>query len=428
MKNNLLLALALLWAISFSSCMKDDCVETHQYKVYHPVYLSYEELRSSVASLDPQTLKNTGKIYLYNHWLFVNDPGKGVHVIDNSQPENPQKKSFINIPGNVDISIKNNFLYADSYIDLVVIDVSNPLAVNEVMRLENIFPASNWNTGFYTDPEKGFLIDYIATDTLIKMDCNLYNNVNYYMEGDLAFSDSQGGVVPTANSSGNSNSPGTVGIAGSMARFAINDNHLYAINNGALQNIDISNPAQPVMGSTMQVGWNIETLFPFQHYLFIGSQSGMYIYDINGNDPLYVSQLAHVNSCDPVVVSGDYAYVTLRNGTTCGGFTNQLDIVNISNILAPYLEYSYPMHNPYGLGIDGETLFLCDGTAGLKVFDVTDKAAISDHLLYNYPNVNAFDVIPHNQILIMVAEEGIFQYNFSDLSNIIKISSIFEGQ
>ena len=66
---------------------------------------------------------NPGKIYFKEGYIFINEELKGIHVIDNRNPENPQNIGFIEIPGNVDIAIKNNTLYADSYIDLGAIDI-----------------------------------------------------------------------------------------------------------------------------------------------------------------------------------------------------------------------------------------------------------------------------------------------------------------
>lgn len=82
------------------------------------------------------------------------------------------------------------------------------------------------------------------------------------------------------------------------------------------------------------------------------------------------------------------------------------------------------MTEPYGLGIDNKTLFVCDGPAGLKIFDATDPMQIDQHLLQNYTNLNAFDVIPFGNILIMIATDGIYQYNYSDLQNITQLSKI----
>ena len=56
-----------------------------------------------------------------------------------------------------------------------------------------------------------------------------------------------------------------------------------------------------------------------------------------------------------------------REGTACGGFTNQLDVIDISNKTSPLLISSYAMYNPSGLGIDGDLIFICDGEAGLKI-------------------------------------------------------------
>lgn len=106
-----------------------------------PVYLSYNDLRtSSIVKTESSDLINPGKIYFYNGFIFINEELKGVHIIDNTDPENPGNKAFIKIPGNMDIAIKDGILYADSYIDLVAIDISDIENPKEVKRVENVFP------------------------------------------------------------------------------------------------------------------------------------------------------------------------------------------------------------------------------------------------------------------------------------------------
>ena len=61
-------------------------------------------------------------------------------MVDNSNPESPQIIKFIEIPGSVDMAIKEDILYADSYVDLVAIDISNMDDIREVKRIENVFP------------------------------------------------------------------------------------------------------------------------------------------------------------------------------------------------------------------------------------------------------------------------------------------------
>jgi hypothetical protein len=124
-----------------------------------------------------------------------------------------------------------------------------------------------------------------------------------------------------------------------------------------------------------------------------------------------------------VVVSGDYAYVTLRSGTECENFTNQLDIIDISTIETPELLKSYPMFNPHGLGISqDDILFLCDGDDGLKVYNAADKNNIQ--LIEHYSDLHAYDVIPLGNSLFMIGQNGFYQYDYSNLEDIHLISTI----
>jgi hypothetical protein len=149
----------------------------------------------------------------------------------------------------------------------------------------------------------------------------------------------------------------------------------------------------------------------------------MFIYDnSNPSSPEYRSSFMHVTACDPVVVNDDYAFVTLRSGTRCEGFNNQLDVINIENLNSPWLVKTYPMQNPHGLGIDGNTLFICEGDYGLKVFDISDVNDISSNQLEHFPDINSFDVIPYEKVLLMIGEDGFYQYDYSDLKNIRLLS------
>lgn len=171
----------------------------------------------------------------------------------------------------------------------------------------------------------------------------------------------------------------------------------------------------PKPGAKLTLGFGIETIFPYQQNLFIGSQTGMYIYDISQPDaPKQLSIYQHIVSCDPVVAQGNTAYVTLRSGTTCRGNTsfNSLDVIDVSNLRAPKVLRSYPMKNPFGLGIDGNLLFVCEGDFGLKVLDVTDPLNIKQ--LQFIENVRTYDVIPNRKVLIVTGKDGIYQYSYAD--------------
>jgi hypothetical protein len=151
----------------------------------------------------------------------------------------------------------------------------------------------------------------------------------------------------------------------------------------------------------------------------------MHILDISTPEsPVKISTYEHVMSCDPVVVDGSYAYVTLRTGTTCARGVDQLEVIDISNLESPRLVRAYPMTNPHGLGIDDKTLFICDGDAGLKAYDASDVNAIDQNQVAHYADINALDVIPFNDVLMMIGDDGIFQYDYTDPKNIKLLSKL----
>ncbi|MVM36049.1 hypothetical protein GO755_38910 [Spirosoma sp. HMF4905] len=226
-------------------------------------------------------------------------------------------------------------------------------------------------------------------------------------------------------SSSDAPSPGS-GTGGSTARFTVSGNTLYTVSNTALQAYDISSSSDPKKGNKTILGFGVETIFPYQNNLFIGTQTGMYIYDINQpNAPKSVGIYTHILSCDPVVVQGNYAYVTLRSGTNCRNqsvTTNSLDVIDISNLANPKLLRSYPMTNPRGLGADSTLLFVGEGDYGLRVMDISDPTNVRE-LNYFY-DTKTYDVIPAKKLLIVTGPKGIFEYSYADLKQLKLLSTI----
>ena len=214
------------------------------------------------------------------------------------------------------------------------------------------------------------------------------------------------------------------GQGGSLAGFTIIGDHLYTIADfNQLKVTDISNPENPVYKNTFSPGFGIETIFPRGHYLFLGSQTGMYIYDaIDAENPRKLSFYQHIYSCDPVVADEQYAYVTMNSvWGNCGQNSNELQIVDISDLNNPKLVFSKAMNSPRGLSIHNDTLIVCDN--GLKVFKVAeDRKSIN---LLNDFNIKATDVIGLGNHLLVIGDDGFYQYQIKNneiklLSSILK--------
>lgn len=422
MKKKTALPVVLLLLLLIPFACEDKYEVEQKYSYFEPIYTTAAEIRASVGVVAPQEIKEAGKIYIKDNWLFVNEVGKGIHVIDNSNPKAPVTKNFLNIPGNYDLAVKGNILYADSYIDLLAIDISDKSDIKIVKRLEGIFSVYN-RMGSGIDPVKGIITSWKEKEnvTVTTSRNQIQPWGGFWMRSDVvAFS--QVSSMKTASVPGN---PATAGIGGSMARFTIEGDYLYMLDAGNVHSVSIKTMENPIAKSKNMIAWDIETIFPHEGKLFFGAQSGMYIFGLDDPEkPTQISRYAHVRSCDPVVVEGDLAYVTLRSGTTCQGFTNQLEVIDIKDLTNPVLLKIYPMTNPHGLGIDNKNLFICDGDDGLKIYDATDHLKISDNQLAHYKNINTYDVIPYNNVAIMTGKDGIYQFDYSNPKDIKLLSKV----
>ncbi len=205
----------------------------------------------------------------------------------------------------------------------------------------------------------------------------------------------------------------SVGQGGSMTRFAIQGNRMYVVNRTSLLTYNITDDHFQLIGQ-QNVGFRIETIFAKGEYLYLGAGDGMYIYSvINPDEPDFIFKYSHVVSCDPVVVQGNRAYVTLSRGSGCNFGNNALEIIDITDPYQPTLLANYPLTNPRGLSIDGNLLFICEAEYGWKIFDITNELNVK--LVGDYSNIDAFDIIARAGTATITGKDGIFQYAY-DLS------------
>ncbi|MBI9035906.1 MAG: hypothetical protein JEZ03_15700 [Bacteroidales bacterium] len=213
------------------------------------------------------------------------------------------------------------------------------------------------------------------------------------------------------------------GRGGSLARFAVVDDYLYTVDQSNMNVFDISDANHPKIEKDVNIGWQIETLFPTDSLLYIGAQDGMYIYSIK--DPMrpkFISKYQHITSCDPVVGRGQYAFVTLSTDSWCGNMTNQMEVIDLSNIYKPEKLKEYQMNNPKGLATKGDLLFVCD--EGLKVFDASN---VNDIKQIDYFSIEAMDVIALDDVLLVIGSNGLYQYAYSQGNDLDLLSHIQVG-
>ena len=404
----------------FASCERKYS-ETVTYQVNEPVYMTAEAFKNSVAVTDEQhAVSGGGKICFYDGYLYISESGSGIHIIDNRNPSNPHAIGFIKLLGNADLAIRNNLLYADAFTNLLWFDISNPAKPKMKGILENVFPEAlppiDNNFGYDYDEvhsaeakSKGVIVGWKLAKKTKEMDVHYptrWDGTEYYVLAD--------GGAPNKS---------VTGVNGSMSRFGLYKDYLYAVINYQMSVFDLSGETPAKAVENLNIGWNVETIFSYKENLFFGTPNGLLIYSVaNPLAPQYCSFINHVYGCDPVVVENDLAYVTVRAGNACGQNNNILFVVDVRNVYSPQEIASYDMTNPKGLGIDNSTLFLCDD--GLKIFKADNPKTITSNQLAHYKGMDGFDVIPFNNVLMMIAEDGLYQYDYTDLENITELGAL----
>jgi hypothetical protein len=219
----------------------------------------------------------------------------------------------------------------------------------------------------------------------------------------------------------------TSGNGGSLAQFTIVGDYLYTIDYKTLRVFNLSDASNPLLTESIDMGVGMETVYHRNGRLFIGANDGVHIYDITDpRNPQELSEFQHVTSCDPVVANDNYAYATLRGGTECGGSLSQLSIIDITDVYNPWQVSEFELDGPYGLGFvnsDETLLYVCDGYAGMKLFDVSDP--FNPQIIGSYENVSPKDVIAEgDDNLIVLAMSGVYQFDASNPTSLVQKSVI----
>ena len=157
MKKLLRLSPLILVVLLFNSCFyllgeEDETDMITWESAYDPVVLSRIEFEDMVQSQPQRPLVKSGKIYIYENLMFLNDENLGFHVYNYADPANPVKIGFIQIPGATDLSMRNNIIYINQAVDLVTLTYNpqtNSIAV--LHRNEHVFPQKTSPDGFPAD-------------------------------------------------------------------------------------------------------------------------------------------------------------------------------------------------------------------------------------------------------------------------------------
>jgi hypothetical protein len=189
---------------------------------------------------------------------------------------------------------------------------------------------------------------------------------------------------------------------------------LYTVDKTQLKVFNVANPATPELKSTIDAGFEIETIFPFSDKLFLGSSSVVYIFSIeNPEAPKKLSEAISpqvLRRCDPVVAKDSVAYATLRTNGPCGGTQSILSVYDIRDVLHPVSVNQLPVAEPYGLGYADNALYVCDRFT-LRVFDISEP--YTPIQITELVGNEFYDVITDGNALVCWIKDGVAIYDIS---------------
>lgn len=321
----------------------------------------------------PKGLVSPINMTLADKTLFVSDETSGVHVYDVTDASVPRKLTRIGISGNRGTAVKGDVLYASSWNSVRVYQRAGE-TFTFVLELESEY---GYDMGGWEGSD-----DYSFACT-----CGTSNDLS-------------GAPVPANGGS-------------SYATFAVIDDYLYHVDRSTLVVYDIQKPAEPKEVGSVRVDWSIETIYPTPEYLFIGGTRGMYVCDrTNPAEPELIGRLEHFRACDPVVVSGETAYVTLRGGNRCGETRDLLLAVDISDPANPSIASEKVLATPYGLAVREPYLYVSTGASGYSLFDVRSPAEPSS--LAAWSNWPTKDFLWSSNLLFVLGFDDLRIFDVSD--------------
>ena len=413
------------------SLFKDEIIDDREMvdvAYFVPQYETTAQLAAKVTVESPKDYAEAGKIVTYQNYIFINKPNEGIHVVDNSNPATPVNLHFINIPGSLDLTIFDDHLYSDMFSALVVFDISDVTQPDliEDFTVEEVFYYNPYRTlDNVSRPEVGYdYTQYESIDDSRGIVTGWEVEIRQEpLEDQILYLRLEDTAIAETTSSDQSNGFNEVSTAGSMTRFLPIDRYLYTINFNELVLFSIGDNYQPSRFARLDTGTQAETLFQLNNLLFVGSTTGMLMYDVTSpSNPNYLNSIEHFRSCDPVVADENYAYVTLRGGTNCFTETNELQIIDIRTPEELIVVARQVMFNPHGLAIHEDYLLVCDGTAGLKVVDVSNREQPEILSTDNIPF--AYDIIVDFPSALVVGEGVLYQYDLSNLPEIVKTNEM----
>ncbi len=188
---------------------------------------------------------------------------------------------------------------------------------------------------------------------------------------------------------------------------------------GGVRSVDISNPLIPVLADTYDPGTVVDLALD-RNWVFAADISGTdQVFAINRTDPLNLTNTGSISvqTSNGIGAADGYAYLAGRANDTTG-----LIVINATNPASMSIAGVRATSSPRDVFVDGNYAYLADGSAGLRIIDISNKSSPEIRGTYNTPGT-AYDVfVAGNYAYVADGSNGMVAV---DVTN--KLSPSFAG-
>lgn len=214
------------------------------------------------------------------------------------------------------------------------------------------------------------------------------------------------------------------GVNGSLSRIISVGNYLYVVDDTHLKTINATNPASLQRSDDILVGSAIQTVYHNNGRIYIGSASTMYVYNIISNPAKPSLEAFFVYppvllARDPILAWDSVIYSTVVSGAGGG----MLRIFNNTDTRNPQQVNTMGWMEPRGMDRVDTILYLCDGSAGLRLLSVKKPyqplllKTIDENTVLaggQQSDNHYYDVIAIPPQLFCYTQGALLNYNISD--------------
>ena len=436
---------------------------------------------------DPSSIQHVSHLYLpagvsrritlNGDYAYLIGPGGGLQIIDISEPSNPVKVGECQTPGAaVNVAIVGSYAYvADGYAHVQIIDISSPSSP----RLLGGLNIGYYATSIVIRGDYAYVSDLGSAGLWI---LNVSNPAAPTISSNFATPDWGNDVVLTGNYALLANTFGDNNVAirivniadpnspqpvdsmlaseGGSMELAISGNYAYALMGSTVRVIDLSAGVdKPVWGVSFGSIIDGREITVEGARLYISDyEDGLYIYSLaNPAAPVLEARTGLRGAFMDVAVKGNYAFaaagiggfrvidvsdpanpnpevfykmpnaataVTIEGNYAYVSDLTTLEIINISNPLAPSLAGSYVTGpNCHNISIVDHYAFIAAGPGGLHIVDISNAGSPKNVSIY-LTGSPARDVVVDDTIAYIAGEQYLEIISIANLQNPYFISRV----